>query len=816
MTYIPGIGPSTAKLMILGDCARPTDVRTAEPFSGQNATILEECFDGTGISLAQVYRSYVIKTVLANDQSDNLIPISEKYYDQLTKEIEALQPNCILALGEVALKFCTGLYNIGNWRGSILRYRDYKRKVVPSINPGTIFGHEKGGLRDWKDLTYVKWDFARAVEESKSSAYLIPKRNLICARNSSQLLSFFERYQDANKVAIDIETFKTIPICIAFAFSRNEAISVPFFRDNGDPDWPVLPQTDQAYIWQFVSRLLANSDIMKIGMNYKFDQGQLEYANNKKDWFGMPTSSVFFDIRLGFKTLYPELPASLAFIQSVLTREPFHKNEGKEYHPKKDKFDRLLLYNAKDAAVTYECYEEIMRELEERNLKNFFLQYQMPLYEVYRKMENRGILIDQKVREELNIKYDHLIEDEQDKLDALTAIFDLKVNAKSPKQVAALLFDHLKVPIRKGTDEKTLDALVRGDALKANPRAKAAIASILELRGLHKAKGTYINFALINGRAHTSYNLMLETGRTSTTVVDSPIMLETHGVAFQTITKHSEIGHDIRKQFIPDPGFIFIEADKAQAEARVVARMSNDKNQEKLFKFKVDVHRVMAAMMDSIEPDELLAQFFLEDDYDNCWRLASEINKILKSLITENQRQAGKKSVHAANYDMGKHQAAIDLKVSEWRAKQFLDKVHRAKPNIRGVFHEGIKKALKDNSLKLMNPFGRERQFLNKWGPDLFKEAYAQIPQSTISDHVKQHARVLTMEFPPLQILQEAHDSLLMQCRPEHLNEAIERIKIEFERPINFEKCSLGEGEIIIPCDIKIGDKDWESMKEIK
>jgi hypothetical protein len=113
---------------------------------------------------------------------------------------------------------------------------------------------------------------------------------------------------------------------------------------------------------------------------------------------------------------------------------------------------------------------------------------------------------------------------------------------------------------------------------------------------------------------------------------------------------------------------------------------------------------------------------------------------------------------------------------------------------------------------------------LNKWGHELFKEAFAQIPQSTVSDQLKFAAIRIEKRAPWLQILQESHDSLLGQCPIligsqypfKLIDQTLPIIKEELEAPINFKKCSLSRDvDLVIPCEIKMGKENWEKMEKV-
>lgn len=803
MIYVPGKGPNNAKLAIVGEAPGLHEERLGYPFAGPTGEMVNDLLSG---ARDRCYLTNVVKVRPPDNDIKKLHLLGRKINDfipQLQEELNLLRPNAILAFGGTALEALTGYKGIEKYRGSILPSILTTSKVIATIHPASLMHKEsEGRMKSWKDLTFIKWDVQRALAQSEFPGIRRTERNLIVARSSLDFWRFRERYAKAPFVAVDIETFRTIPICIAFAFNSREAISVPLFF--GD-----ITASDRNQLWKDVADLMADDAVKKIGQNWKFDETQLEYCVNHSEFFGIQTRAFFFDTMLAFQTLYPELPAKLAFQTSVLTEEPYYKDEGKEYNPKKDKFDRLLLYNAKDAVVTYECFERELEELESRRMDDFFFSRVMPLHAFYRRIEGRGILRDNIAKDSLEEKYKDKLQDLQDELDVLTADFG-PINANSPKQVAQLIYIGLKIPARKGTDEKTLDALMRN--VVKDKTKRRILELILEIRKVRKTLGTYINAETHpDGRLRTGYRIILETGRTSTSVLKPPVTTRPMGLAFQTITKHGEVGNDLRRIFVPDPGYVFIEPDLSQAEARVVAVLAKDERLLKMFKYGVDIHRVTAGWIWDRTPD--LNPFFNETDEEKIRKLVAEINAILKREITEDERQIGKMFRHAGNLGIEKRTAGENAGVSEWRAGQILTKFHATNPNIRGIFHAGIVEFLWQNQRTLTNPFGRTRQFLNKWGEELFKEAYAQIPQSTVSDQTKFAMQRIEARARWVEILQESHDSFLAQIPKEAIGDTLGIIKEELERPIDFSLCSLGEGTLIIPCEIKLGD-NWEEMQK--
>jgi DNA polymerase I-like protein with 3'-5' exonuclease and polymerase domains len=272
--------------------------------------------------------------------------------------------------------------------------------------------------------------------------------------------------------------------------------------------------------------------------------------------------------------------------------------------------------------------------------------------------------------------------------------------------------------------------------------------------------------------------------------------------------------------FIPDPGCVFIESDLNGAEARVVAILSDDAKLLKSFRHGIDIHRLTASWIYDVS---LNLDPFWEAADEEAKLLAQKINECLKNLISPEQRQIGKIFRHAGNYDMQKKTAAEVAGISEWRAAQILEKFHATNPNIKNKFHREIVSFLKWNNRTLTSPNGRQRLFLNRWSEELWKEAYAQIPQSTVSDQTKKAAMAVETRLGYLDILAECHDSFLCQVPldigaqypMQKIDEAIKVIREEMESSIDFAQCSLPRGILSIPCEIKISDTNWDDMKPI-
>jgi len=241
-----------------------------------------------------------------------------------------------------------------------------------------------------------------------------------------------------------------------------------------------------------------------------------------------------------------------------------------------------------------------------------------------------------------------------------------------------------------------------------------------------------------------------------------------------------------------------MNADLSQAEARVVALLANDLEMLEMFN-KTDIHRVTAT-----------------------WIFGCKYEDISKE---DPRRFMGKTLRHAGNYDMQKHthmlevnstarRLGIDINISEWRAGKNLEIFHQRSPKITQVFHAEIVKALEVNRT-IVNPNGRTRVFYERWGHDLFKEAYATIPQGVVKDHLTQAMFRIKKARPGIQFLLEAHDAFLVQVPndPDTINDHAELFIKELELPIDFSICSLPRGTLVIPGEVEVG-MDYKNMKK--
>ena len=804
-----------SKLMMVGDYP---ELGETHAFEGKYETTLQELLKLNGQDISQHYVTYLFHDHFPS----SLLPkaMMERAVEQLWKEIDAIEPNVVIAFGEIALNALTNRYGIKNYRGSVLPSTRTYPKVVAMHHPrylhyvadDLIIVRQKNG--DYRIVAKEKFaaphyhkyvmaaDMARAIRHSRDKEFKYLQRNIIIPRDSAEVYSFLRRWKHIDIGACDIETIHCFPATMALSCSRHEALSFPLFQQVHGYPMTQIPHKDLAEIWVMAHEFLASKKI--VGQNFKFDEEKL----NK---LGFKVPNFHADLGMMAHTLDPELPINLAFQTSMQTEEPYYKDEGKDFNPKHDNIRDLLLYGGKDGAVEFELFEIADSDLKSQGLDRFYYEHVHPMHRIYREIQDRGMRIDEAIRLELIRKYQAQSHAIQHEIDGILEDFGVPVrkqadkswsrlNIRSPKQVKDVLFNVLGIPQRDKTDEDTLFALI-ANVLK-NPAHIRLCKGILDKRKVDKTLGTYL-FAECDydDRMRTQIRITgTETGRTSTATLDAPVRPTDVGIAFQTMTKHGDIGADLRRMFVPDPGFVFLECDLSQAEPRIVALLSEDYELLKMFD-TIDIHSWTASLCLDI-PMELVKK-------------------------GSGERHIGKQARNGGNYNMKKRRLMVEVNtsahkysvpgwvdISEAKAGQILTKFHANSPKIREIFHAQVIEAIEETRM-LVNPFGRRRRFLGYMGDQLYMEGLAQIPQSTVGDQVKRAMRLAKQEAPELQILCEAHDAFLSQVPVNDVQKYAALIKSKLELPIDFSHCTLPRGILYPVAECEVGE-NWLDLKKFK
>lgn len=834
--YIPGGGPFGAKLMIVAPNPTLADVQMGKSLMGPVGKQLDYILDDAGIRRSDCWLTTVSKyEIPGNFGEKKKIPFHvraknagidiDKMVRELQEEINTIKPNCILALGEGSLWALSGKNNISQFRGSILW--GMGTKFVPTYNPsGLLFNSaDKGEFKGYWNRQVMIADCRRALAQSKFSDYQPPSRTLEICKSSWQLAEFLKKYKDRRKMAADIEANGTcIPVCVGLAFNKHHGMTVPLWNHDGIS---TIPDADLVQCWILLAQALYEKDI--IGQNFNYDRDKLKRL-------GFIIRRLYDDIMLKAHAIHPELPKGLAFNTSLFTEEPFYKDEGM-YH---GHISDLLIGCARDSCVTYEVNDAMDADLTSLGMRSFYRNFLMELPNLYWSIERQGFAVNTVERDALLHKY---IEWDERLRYELFKLVGTEINVNSPKQVAVLLYENFKLPNKGGTGEEIITDLLNTEShwKKRDQSHRRVCELILEGRRVRKSISTYL-MALpdYDGRMRTTYFPCLDTGRSSSGQQDPPIRPEVEvidengkkkdkvlGIAFQTMTKHGDIGADIRGQYVPDSYHleydeerhlkivfeeeIFVQADSSQAEARVVALLADDEATLKMYD-ENDVHALTASW------------FFGGSESDYSKKVLGYEHPI---------RFAGKTLRHAGHLGAGKLRAAAELNTQARKYKipititaadadRALQIFHRKSPRIQQVFQNQVIETLKrSRTLVAALPYGVDaamggkRTFFERMGEELYRQGLSYLPQRAVSDNTKNAALRIKQRIPLIKIVMEAHDALLFSVPKSKLPIYLPIIKEEMERPIDFSRCSLPRHELIIPCDIETGS-NYRDLKKFK
>jgi len=256
----------------------------------------------------------------------------------------------------------------------------------------------------------------------------------------------------------------------------------------------------------------------------------------------------------------------------------------------------LLKFACENSETALLAADPIDMKLHSEGMDRLFYQIEMPLVFTLYHMQQEGVEVR---ADELRIFGEHLT----GRIDELEhQIWDMagqKFNINSPKQLAGVLFEDMKIPGGKKT--KT------GYSTSAEVLEKLAgpypiVNSVLEYRQLTKLKSTYADglaqYIRPDGRIHGKFNqTVTATGRISSTDPN-----------LQNIPVRTDLGAQLRKVFVPKDGSIFIDADYSQIELRVLASASGDQNLIDAYNSAEDIHAITASKVFHVPLPEVTPQ----------------------------------------------------------------------------------------------------------------------------------------------------------------------------------------------------------------
>lgn len=795
---IPPEGDLTAKFIIVGEAPGVEEARMKRSWTGRAGELLMELLNNAGIRRKHCYLTNVIKEHPPSNNINKFIKLgrghpvvtdeAKAYIDQLKTELEKTTANIIIAAGNVSLFALTGLSNVSKRRGSIYESTLLPgRKVIAIIHPSAAF-------HNYMFRRYILTDLFKAAKEAEFPQVNLKKRELKTFPNFQEVMAFINIMRKSSSlIASDIEVINEEVSHISFALEPTYAMSIAFFKDRKN----FFTHDEECTIWRELAKLLEDEKRIKIFQNGAFDAWFL-YRK-----YGIRIQPIW-DTMIGMAFAFPDFPKGLDFLCSVFTDQPYYKDEGKKHMKLLVDEEEFSRYSAKDSIVLPEIMDRLKEDLSKLKNWEYFLDH-CKLIQPLTYMQERGIFIDQVAMSETKKNAEERTAVLEKEFKEITKMPDINLN--SPDQIKNYFYVNLGIkPYTKTTkktngtrestitvDEKALKRLAAGNQSRA-PRKEAII--LLEYRKLKKLSTTYYDMSIDrDSRIRSSFN----------PVGTRFSRLSSGKNIFGTGANIQNQPHSMKHFFKADPGYLMINFDLSQADWRIVAYLAQDYNMIEALESKLDIHSRTASMIFNKPENEISSEDGSAPQFGNG---------------EQSERFWGKKANHSANYNISPNEFALQMQIPLHQAKTIIGKYLSGYPGIETTFWESIKNQLsrKESYRTITNLFNRSYIFLDRWGPDLFKAAYAYIPQSTVADIINRWGILHIYErqdlFPEFELLAQVHDSLLYQVpikdNFKKLAGQLKLIKARLETPLEYRAKRFS-----IPADFEIGF-NWGEMSEIK
>ncbi|MFL5344793.1 MAG: DNA polymerase I [Hyalangium sp.] len=407
-------------------------------------------------------------------------------------------------------------------------------------------------------------------------------------------------------------------------------------------------------------------------------------------------------------------------------------------------------------------------ELEEAGMAKLARELELPLLPILAQMERRGVKLDTSVFQTISTKVDAECESRVKHIHELAGG---EFNVGSNPQLAQVLYEKLKLPvIKKGKTGPSTDQEVLEKLSEQHPLPGA----ILEYRSLSKLKSTYLDtlpgLVAKDGRIHTTYHqAATATGRLSSSDPN-----------LQNIPVRTDLGREIRRAFVAEPGHQLVSADYSQIELRLLAHIAEDPVLIDAFQHDEDIHSRTAAEIFGTTPDK----------------------------VDREQRRVAKTVNFGIAYGLSPHGLSTRLGIHVEEARDIIERYFTRYAGIRRYLEETVNTARRTGYVETL--FGRRRLMAdllsrNRQVAQAAERAAINMPiQGTAADLIKKAMLAVDEALKKEQLrtlmLLQVHDELLFEAP----DAEVEQVK-ELAR-----RCMSQVTTLKVPLKVDVGaGKTW-------
>lgn len=407
-------------------------------------------------------------------------------------------------------------------------------------------------------------------------------------------------------------------------------------------------------------------------------------------------------------------------------------------------------------AIINKIYEVTLKKLSDEAEIKLFNEIEIPLITVLGEMQFNGMKCNKDTLNNFGIEL-------RAKIDELTnKIYDYageEFNINSMQQLGSILFDKMGLtPGKKNKKGYSTDV----DTLEKIKYENEIIPLILEYRSLTKLNSTYVE-GLINcinprtNRIHSYFHQTITaTGRISSTDPN-----------LQNIPAREELGRQIKKAFVPENGYVYIDADYSQVELRVLAALSKDEHMMNAFKNGEDIHKEVASKVFDVPFDE----------------------------VTKEQRSKAKAVNFGIVYGITSFGLSQQLDTTRKESQEYIDNYLKKYSGVKEYMDEQVKNAQNNGFVTTL--FGRKRYIpelksKNYMVREFGKRVAMNSPiQGTAADIMKiamiRCFDELKKSGIDARIVLQVHDELLIEAAEKDKLRAIEILKDSMENAVNMD-----------------------------
>lgn len=423
---------------------------------------------------------------------------------------------------------------------------------------------------------------------------------------------------------------------------------------------------------------------------------------------------------------------------------------------------------ALDAWVSFMSGDMLVEKVKGMEMTSVLEKIENPLIPILASMEKYGIKTD---KEALKAYGGALGERIDELTKSITKQAGEEFNINSPKALGSILFEKLELPHGKKTKTGYSTA---ADVLENLAPDYPIVSDILEYRTLTKLKSTYADalseYIEDDGRIHGDFNqTVTATGR-----------LSSANPNLQNIPVRMDIGRQIRKVFVPEEGFVFVDADYSQIELRLLAHMSGDEKLIEAYRSAEDIHAITASQVFGVPLDE----------------------------VTPLQRRNAKAVNFGIIYGISSFGLGRDLSISVSEAKQYIENYFKTYPGIKSFLDGLVASAKKKGYSETI--YGRRRPIPELKNKNFMTRSFGErvAMNAPIQGSAADIMKLAMLKIDENLRKNNLKSRLLLQVHDEVLVEAAEDEKAEVKTIVK--ESMEGAAKLKVPLTVDINEgKNW-------